>query len=46
MKRNTILKTLAVATIAAVAMQVQAQGLYIKKKSGGTDTYPANGSTR
>lgn len=42
MKRNTILKTLAVATIAAVAMQVQAQGLYIKKKSGGTDTYPAN----
>jgi len=42
MKRNTILKTLAVATIAAIAVQVQAQGLYIKKKSGGTDTYPAN----
>ena len=41
MKRNTILKALAVTIVTASAVQLQAQGIYIKKKSGETDIYPA-----
>ena len=39
MKRNTILKTLVVATIAA-AMQAQAQGIYVNKKNHEHIAYP------
>ncbi len=40
MKRYTILKTLVVATIAAAAMQVQAQGIYVNKKNHEHIAYP------
>ena len=41
MKRNNILVALAVAGLAAAAMQVQAQGITVNKKGGESVAYPA-----
>lgn len=41
MKRNIILKTLAAALLGTVALHLQAQGIYVNKKSGESISYPS-----
>lgn len=40
MKRNTILKTLTATILGTAALQAQAQGIYVNKKSGESIAYP------
>ncbi len=41
MRLHSILKTLAVMTVAAAALQAQAQGIYVNKKNGEKVAYPS-----